>query len=188
MTEFDQFWNPLPCQQYLAECVEYDSDSGLLTWKDRPFSHFEGRPTGKQLYGQSRKMIGRPAFNTIKGAGYRMGSLDGVQRYSHRVIWKLVTGGDPDVIDHINGVKTDNRWVNLRDVAQVINCRNKPIGKLNTTGQTGVFAHSQSGGWLAQINDLNGRTLSFYSKDRDEASAWRSEKEIEFGYISRRAA
>ena len=47
---------------------------------------------------------------------------------AHRVIWFLQTGEWPDsdlVIDHINGVRNDNRWVNLRQVTVKENNINK---------------------------------------------------------------
>ena len=43
---------------------------------------------------------------------------------AHRLAWLYVHGVWPsDVIDHINGIKTDNRLVNLRDITQLENIR-----------------------------------------------------------------
>lgn len=47
----------------------------------------------------------------------------------HRLIFKLETGADPTgVIDHINGIRNDNRFCNLRDVTITENSRNIHIG------------------------------------------------------------
>lgn len=47
---------------------------------------------------------------------------------AHRVIWFLQTGLWPDdnlVIDHINGARNDNRWMNLRQVTTAENNANR---------------------------------------------------------------
>lgn len=44
--------------------------------------------------------------------------------YGHRFIWWFFYGELPNVIDHINRIKTDNRIDNLRSVDPQINCFN----------------------------------------------------------------
>ena len=57
--------------------------------------------------------------------GYMYVYVDGKQYAFHRLIWKLETGKDPEgVIDHINGIRNDNRIANLRDVTQAENMKN----------------------------------------------------------------
>ena len=42
--------------------------------------------------------------------------------FAHRVVWMMVHGEWPEhTIDHINGVKTDNRIQNLRDITSLEN-------------------------------------------------------------------
>ncbi len=64
-------------------------------------------------------------YDTYKGKKYR----------THRLIWKYMTGEDPDIIDHINGDKFDNRWHNLRNVDATLNSHNAraPLGNPNGT-------------------------------------------------------
>jgi hypothetical protein len=171
-----------PDKQYLWECFDYDEQAGLLFWKERPRSHFEGISCGNRIMAQNVSIAGRPALNTIKKNGYRSGSLDGRYYTAHRVIWKMMTGEEPVVIDHINGDGTDNRIVNLRSVTATINARNmaRPIPK---SGCIGVYAH-QNGGWGAQIT-VQGRVLSHYNKDYGSAVRWRKMMEAEHGYIIR---
>ena len=50
----------------------------------------------------------------------------------HRAVWKWVTGKDPELtIDHINKVKHDNRFWNLRDVPYETQLRNHSGCKLS---------------------------------------------------------
>lgn len=51
--------------------------------------------------------------------------VDGEQFSAHRVAWVYMTGEQPDVIDHINGLRHDNRWCNLRDVDYSQNALNQ---------------------------------------------------------------
>lgn len=66
---------------------------------------------------------------------------------SHRVIWFLQTGEWPNIIDHTNQDKKDNRWINLRNVNPIQSCANRDIEK--TEGK-GVYQH-KNGYWEAKI-------------------------------------
>lgn len=62
--------------------------------------------------------------------GYRRVRLLGQSWAEHRVIWKMVHGVDPvGVIDHINGIRDDNRIANLRDVTPAQNGLNVVRGR-----------------------------------------------------------
>lgn len=176
----------MPPKEFLHECFDLDEATGLLIWRLRPEAHFEGRAMGAALFGRHKKFdIGRPALNCIKKNGYRSGTLDGIYYYAHRVIWKMAHGEDPGIIDHINGDRTDNRLVNIRSGDTTMNQRNMPASKTSLDGVRGVYRHSQSGGWLGQINDDHGKVLSFYSKKREDVVSWRKSKENELGYLTR---
>lgn len=76
---------------------------------------------------------------------------ESVHYYAHRLIYKLVTGDDPDQIDHINGDPWDNRWENLRNTTQATNVRNKTMGRNNKSGYTGVDYHTKRQLWRARV-------------------------------------
>ena len=74
------------------------------------------------------------------GKGYTQHRVDGKRYLSHRLAWFYVFGEWPrQQIDHINGIKTDNRIGNLRDVSQGVNQQNRRnVLKTNKTGFLGV--------------------------------------------------
>lgn len=86
----------------------------------------------------------------------------------HSVIWFLANGNWPKQIDHINGVKDDNRISNLRDCTAEINQQNKvnPVGN-SKARLIGASWHKGTGKWQSKIT-ANGKLYYlglFDSKD-----------------------
>ncbi|WP_187989797.1 HNH endonuclease [Hafnia alvei] len=106
---------PLPSRECLTELFNYNSKTGSLT----------------------RKTTGKEA-DFIAISGYGRLCIDGQLYFTHRIIWKLIHGYDPVDIDHINGIRSDNRISNLRDVSARENNRNIGLSRRNTSGYTGV--------------------------------------------------
>ena len=77
----------------------------------------------------------------------------------HRLIWQNVNGFVPKglEIDHINGVRNDNRLENLRLVTRSQNNQNVRLARVDnqTSGVKGVSLHKQSGKWRARIKIKN---------------------------------
>jgi hypothetical protein len=94
------------------------------------------------------RRVGFPSVN-----GYTRVSVGGQTFMAHRVAWLLVHGAWPDgEIDHINGVRDDNRIVNLRDVDHAGNQQNlKRAQRNNKSGLLGVSFEQWTGRWKAQI-------------------------------------
>lgn len=161
--------NKLPEWSYLCECFEYDQDRGKLYWKERPLYHHKDASQNKRFNTRySGKEAGR-----LGSAGYRSVIIDGVEYSSHRVMWKLVTKEDPDIIDHINGVKDDNRWCNIRNVSQTQNNHNRSISSNNTTGYKGVSV-CKDGRFKAAIRIGEGERLflGYFNKAEDAYKAY----------------
>ncbi len=86
--------------------------------------------------------------------GYRAIRVDGKIYTEHRLAFFYMTDEWPPKgmqIDHINRVRDDNRWANLRLATHADNLRNTGIRKSNTTGYRGVCSRP-SGKFSAEIS------------------------------------
>jgi hypothetical protein len=94
-----------------------------------------------------------------------------------------MTGELPeDQIDHINGIRDDNRFSNLRCVSAQGNARNQAKAKNNTSGQIGVSFKNRSKQWYATIM-VDGKNLHLgSSKNKEEAIMLRLSAEQRYGY------
>jgi hypothetical protein len=144
---------PLPDQELLKQLLDYDPATGALTWKSRPAHMFSGAELSREHAAAiwNSKFAGKRALTAAHGSGYRHGRIGDVDYMTHRIIWKLVHGVDPDVVDHINGQKADNRIANLRSVSVSQNARNMPRLSNNTSGHTGVHLCRKTGRWRAEL-------------------------------------
>lgn len=70
-------------------------------------------------------------------------------------------------IDHINGVKTDNRWVNLREATHSQNQCNIALQKNNTSGFKGVNYDRRRDKWIAWLG-IAGQSLYLGGYDTKE--------------------
>jgi hypothetical protein len=152
---------------YLRECLEYFPDTGKFTWKTRPIEHFKNE---RDMKIWNTRYAGKEALTALSH-GYKNGSISrGGKKFAvkaHRVGWALVHGEWPDEqIDHIDGVKTDNRLDKLRPASNKINGRNQPMSSKNTSGVVGVARYNRkSGCWVAHINDNNGKGIKLTNPD-----------------------
>lgn len=64
-------------------------------------------------------------IGTISGNGYVKISFKGSTEYAHRLAWAWMTSEEPEVVDHIDGSKMNNRFKNLRNGTTRENCQNK---------------------------------------------------------------
>lgn len=101
-----------------SDYLKYDPDTGVITWKKyRNNRH------------KAKKIAGSPHIR-----GYLVIGFKGKVYYAQRLAWLLHYGEWPsNQIDHINGIRNDNRIANLRLVSARGNSSNKKIhreGKL----------------------------------------------------------
>jgi HNH endonuclease/AP2 domain len=134
----------LPDIAHLRTCFTYEPETGILRWAERPRSHF---PTQKGYSVWRSQCFGKPA-GSPNSTGHKSVGMDGTSYLVHRIIWFMMTGEQPPVIDHINGDPTDNRWANLREATHKENIRNQRRHK-GHRGLKGVTIHR--GKIVAQI-------------------------------------
>ncbi|MCS2167544.1 HNH endonuclease [Scandinavium manionii] len=165
---------------YLRECLDYDPDSGLLTWKERPRSHFKGTAGFKNYHQQ---FAGKDA-GFLSQHGYLRVLLSGRRYPAHRLCFAIYHGSYPNgMIDHINGDRADNRINNLRCVDRQENMRNMAKYSNNTSGYVGVCLRKDNGKFRAFINDNNKKRKWLGTFDNlDDAIQARKEAEVKYQY------
>lgn len=97
----------------LKRLLAYNPDTGALTWTPRVASDFakHGKEADRRRNIWNTKYAGKLVLNAKHSNGYRYGQIFNQPHFAHRVIWELITGTAPDQIDHINGDRSDNRWL-----------------------------------------------------------------------------
>ena len=125
----------------LLELFDYDRDSGKLFWK----------------VAKARIVkIGQEA-GTINSKGYRQVKIGGKKYNAHRLIFLIECGHLPDCLDHVNGIRDDNRIENLRPASHRENSRNTSKKSSNTSGIVGAYWNKSRNKWQAQCSDRNGK-------------------------------
>lgn len=138
----------------LRELLQYDAESGRLFWRERDVSLFtDGRYAATRNAAiWNTRYAGAEAFTCASSHGYLHGTIFARHFSAHRVAWALYYGEWPqNDIDHINGIRTDNRISNLRDVTVLENRRNAAIPRSNTSGVMGVCWREAEAKWFAYI-------------------------------------
>ena len=143
----------------------YDPETGIVTRRVKT--------------GQNTKV--GDALLTKKSDGYLWVQIKGKRYTVHRIIWLMVFGHWPNVIDHINGKRYDNRLVNLRDVTSAENSKNMKIGRNNTSGSVGVSWHKHARKWRARIGNGKQTDLGYFNS-KTEAITARRRAEYELGF------
>lgn len=122
-------------KDYLKDTLVFDGETGVFTWVGN-----------RKCYPKAGKQAG-----IITTSGYRKIRVMQVFYYAHRLAWLMHYGHFPfGQVDHINGVRDDNRIQNLRDVDALTNAQNKRKAQANNkVGVLGVSAYGNK--FKAQI-------------------------------------
>lgn len=143
---------PLPPAQTIRDCLTYHPETGRFVWRIK---------------------VGSIAVGDEAGAGcatYRKIKVGGVVYLAHRLAWTYMTGNaPPDIIDHINGDRLDNRWVNLRAATNSQNLMNSRTYRGHAIGLKGVYQSRGRKNFGARIS-IEGKSRYLGSFDTAESA------------------
>ena len=155
-------------RKIVMERLSYDSRTGIFKWEIRASSHV---PKGSK------------AGNLHKQTGYVKIKILGRSYRAHRLAWLIMYGSfPPDQIDHINGIRHDNRISNLRAVTHAENNRNRAFDIRNKSGYTGIAYNKKTNKWIAQIGGTRKRVYLGSFENKEDAIEARRIAEINYNY------
>jgi hypothetical protein len=161
-------------QAALKEWVVYYPTSGNIKWRKDP---------GK------RRLAGK-RFGSKMPVGYIAGMIGGNSIYAHRLAFLYMTGKIPRYVDHINMIKFDNRWKNLRPATKrdnnVYRVKNKNAKNSQYKGVRVCGKKTKTWSARIKINDTEIH-IGCFNTEVDAARAYNKKaKELfgEFAYIN----
>jgi hypothetical protein len=137
-------------RERLIEVLDIDAEKGILRWREN----------------RCRTAKKDGIAGSMTKSGYYYIVIDSKGYMAHRLIWLYVHGKFPSKhIDHINGIRHDNRLQNLREANDLENSHNIKGKRVdNTSGALGVSWHKRSLKWVAQIQVKGkGMFLGYFS-------------------------
>ena len=153
----------------LREQLNYDPETGVFT---------------RRVRSSTRIRIGDVAGWSDKEGYVRIRVLNRV-RAAHRLAWLHVHGvWPPNEIDHINGMRGDNRISNLREATHAENCRNRKKPRTGRCALKGVYMKGAR--FCAKIK-MNGKQthIGYYDTEEEAHAAYMAAAEKEFGAFAR---
>ena len=125
-------------QKQLRELLWYDAQTGVFRWRK-----------------EMRRGIIKPwsVAGGVDNYGYIKIKIKQIDYRAHRLVWMYVYGQMPtNEIDHINGIRNDNRLCNLRPVTVKQNKENVALRKDSSTGCLGVHFCKKTKKYVAKIS------------------------------------
>lgn len=156
----------LPSFERLNELFEYQPETGELVWK----VNRGGAAKSGDIAGTIEKV-----------SGYRQISVDGKRFKAHRIVWKIVKNEEPpELLDHIDSDRLNNRIDNLQEASHAQNIRRQekdsfryyngeeiPSG-IKIQGKQFIIAFRISSYWRAEY-ETSGTKITLTTNSIDSA-------------------
>lgn len=125
--------------EYILSVLSYNPNTGNFTWNESRGNTKAGNIAGTKDNGYIRVRVNNKFYQ------------------AHRLAFIAMGQPIPEQVDHINGVRDDNRWANLRPCNNSQNQQNSRRGKNNKSGYKGVHWDNNTKRWASQIYVNNKR-------------------------------
>ena len=127
-------------QEYIKKILDYNFITGKWKWR-----------TNKAPNTKVGSLAG-----SLTTRGYRQIMIDGVGHSAARLVFLYVEGSLPtNQVDHINRMRDDNQWNNLRDVTNRENSLNRDV----SNPFTGVGWDKRTNKWIAYSSQIKGKRI-----------------------------
>lgn len=155
----------------LRELLDYDPETGELTWRVR----------------RGGSVVAGSKAGGLQSNGYVYISIDGRDYLAHRLAWFYTTGLRlKNGVDHINLIKTDNRFENLREATQSQNCANTRRPANNTSGLKGACFDKRRCKWRAVLMVKRKYLhLGYFPSSEDAHDVYMNAARTHFGEFAR---
>lgn len=155
-------------QKRLKELFDYDPDTGV-------FKRIK-RVTGRK--GNIGDIAG-----SLKTNGYINIFIDRKQYLAHRLAWLYQYGEFPaQMVDHIDGDKSNNKITNLREATRNQNNYNATLSKRNKSGCKCVYKDKVRNQWVVEIKKDNKKNhIGRFYKFEDAVKAYKKHAELLHG-------
>lgn len=165
-----------------ASQLLYIPASGAMIWQAKIGDDQEVKRWNKRYAGKDAGCVDERGYlRVLIFSNGRKQKLRG-----HTLAWFIVHGRLPiGEIDHINGVRSDNRIENLREVSRTDNQRNKGLQKNSSTGYVGVTRSRGRCKWEAYGRDGDKRIYLGLFDSPDAAAVVAKNFRDERGYSAR---
>lgn len=161
----------------IGALLRYEPDTGMLFWLSRA-----GVTRAERIF--NTRFAGLRA-GCAHSEGCRSVYVLGQRLLEHRVAFLLVKRRWPFEIDHINGQRSDNRWLNLREVSRLENNRNMALPSHNTSGVVGVAFVERLSKWRAELS-VKGKTVVLgHFATKEQAVSARASADKTYGFSER---
>ena len=143
----DNIKNETLTQEYLKSILDYDLDTGIFTWKVNKSQRTKIGDVAGWLYN-----------------GYREIEINYKKYKLHRLAWLYVNGEMPkNLIDHIDGNRSNNKISNLREATYQENSENYKTPITNKSGIKNVSWYKSLNKWVVVISIKNiKKTIGYF--------------------------